>query len=142
MSNKVQGFAKPSDCDRVWKAVEEGFQKVIDEAGLDLELRRHRGKYGPTYFKVEIEFAVRGDGRVYNADTDAYEQLATAFGLKKEWLWQEFIDVGCGERYTVVGLRPKAPKYPVLVRRAYDNGTFRFPADRVARSFEGTGSLN
>jgi len=57
-----------------------------------------------------------------------YKNHCQVFGLKPEWLGQTFISNG--EKMTIVGLKTRASKRPVVVNNE-NGGGYVFPADSV-----------
>ncbi|WP_152499432.1 hypothetical protein [Labrenzia sp. THAF82] len=59
-----------------------------------------------------------------------FEVLAPPYGLKPSDLGEEFEDRG--ERFRIIVLEPRRPKYPVNVERLSNRKKYKFSADSIA----------
>jgi hypothetical protein len=101
------------------REAEEALKAVAEKHGLTV--RYAGGKYDPTAgtFTPKVEFA--------NADSGQkkFEQFARGFGFTPEDYDAEFTTTN--GTYRLVGLNPRAPKYPVLARNVRDGKTYKMP---------------
>lgn len=96
-----------------------------------LEVKPGRAKYGMTNGSCTVEFAtVSEDGVVQTKEADAYAQLCELFGLKFEWLNTEVMI--SGRPMTIVGLKSRSSKRPILVKDAQGK-MFVVDADTILR---------
>lgn len=91
---------------QIGEAVEEALQMVAEDLGLEVEVRggrfdSHVGTYAP-----KITFGLGG------AEQRAFESIAALFEMQPEDYGAEF--TANGQTYKLVGLNPRAPKYPAI----------------------------
>ncbi len=92
------------------------------------------GSIGTTFVNLRIEFAEVGEGGVAESkETADFKALARFYGLSADDLGRQF--VFRGERLTIVGLKPKSPKFPILGRNG-SGKVYKFPAESVKRGLE------
>lgn len=104
---------------------------IFDELGLSVKLGG--GTYGRENGTIKLEIAVIGDnGIAQSPDRTAYTLYYKLFDLQPEWLDQSFTSQG--KTYIVRGLKPNAPKYPVLCEEGVTHKTYKFPAETVIRA--------
>jgi hypothetical protein len=70
------------------------------------------------------------DGSTLDAKRMRFEALAEAYGLSPEDFGREF-STG-RERFCIVGIDPRRPKYPILATRVPDGKGYKFTAKNVA----------
>ncbi|MBL8906927.1 MAG: hypothetical protein JNM20_09645 [Rhizobiales bacterium] len=126
----------PARCDEIQAEMLEACRKVVAGHGLAVEsLGWQRLEAGISFvpaFRVSI---ARPDGKPVNLEKEIFAMAAEHFGLKPTDLDREFIDRG--ERYRIVGIDPRRPKYPISVERMSDRRTYKFPAGEVVRLLKG-----
>ena len=104
---------------------------LFDELGLSVKLGG--GVYGRENGTIKLEIAVIGDGGVVQTpERKAYGQYCQLFDLQPDWLDQSFTSQG--KTFIVRGLKPNAPKFPVLAEQGGTGKMFKFPADTVIRA--------
>ena len=96
------------------------------EGDGQLKIAVKGGSVGATFVNLKIEFAEVGEGGV----AESREALAKFYGLSDDDLGRQF--VFRGERLTIVGLKPKSPKFPILGRNG-SGKVYKFPAESVKR---------
>lgn len=102
-------------------------QAVATEFGLKIEVGSCRFNLNSAEFKVEVS-TISSDGTVNSREAVAFQRNASFFGLEPTDLGRTFRSGG--ETYTITGLRPNAPRFPVLAERA-DGRSFKFPSENV-----------
>ena len=88
-------------------------------------------------FKLEVS-AISEDGEVLTAEAQAFRRNASLYGLEPDDLGMEFSSRG--EAFTLIGLRPRSRKYPMVGRRS-DGKVFKFSEEAMVRhkKFSGVG---
>jgi hypothetical protein len=82
-------------------------------------------------FTVDVIDAEKGVAN--SQERKDYQRLAAFHGLSPDWLDQAF--TVSGAVYTVIGLRPRSYKFPVIVRRISNGKLFKFPISTVKSAF-------
>ena len=84
-----------------------------------LTIRAAGGSYGGTFgtFKLEI-IPAAADGEIVGKEAEAFKVNADQFCMKPEDLGREF--TAGGEKYRIVGAKPRASKMPILIKRLSD----------------------
>ncbi len=73
------------------------------------------------------------DGEVFDKAANAFKTQAKFYDLDPDDLGKEFVDkYQNNEVFRIVGLKPRAHKYPVILERVRDKKRFKYPAARVA----------
>lgn len=101
----------------------DDFSKLCEKYGITANLGS--GKYTQT--ECTFPLKLKADG----AATTDFENYSTLFGLQPTDLGKVIV-VG-GYAYTITGINPNAPKYPVNGTRQ-DGKKFKFSADTVKRA--------
>ena len=101
------------------------------ERECQLKIAAKGGSIGTTFVTFRIEFAEVGEaGVVESREAADFKALAKFYGLGTDDLGKPFVIRG--ERYEIVGLKPKSHKFPILGRNR--NGkVYKFPAESVKR---------
>lgn len=90
-------------------------------------------KFTPTNCTIKLEAAVIDTtGAVAVVRTREVEDFAAfcgMFSLRTDDLGKDFVFRGC--LYRITGLKPSAPKFPVIAERVHDKKGFKFPAHAV-----------
>jgi len=99
-----------------------------------LKISPKGGTMGSTFVTLKIEVAeVAKDGTTASREAADFKAWAKFYGLHADDLGKEFVDRG--ERYEIVGLKPKSHKFPILGRNR--NGTiYKFPAEAFKQALE------
>jgi hypothetical protein len=113
------------------------------ESDGQLKITAKGGSVGTTFVNLKIEFAEVGkNGLAESKEAADFKALAKFYGLNADDLGRHF--VSRGERYEIVGLKPKSHKFPILGRN-HDGKIYKFPAEGFQRGLEsvtaGTRSL-
>lgn len=114
-------------CKLVADDLESHLRAFSQKWGLTVTLGR--GKFSPEQLTQSIELTVKSDKPV-GREADAFRLNAVFYGLQPTDLGRT-VDLGSGP-LTITGLRPRAPKKPILLRSP-DGKTFVAPATLVAR---------
>jgi len=97
---------------------------------LGLKLTPGRASYGDTV-ELKIEAApILADGSAISKEAEDFKRYAMDYGLEPSDLGRTFDSNGW--TFTLTGLRPGRPKFPLLARRS-DGKIFKFPIERLAR---------
>jgi hypothetical protein len=112
---------------------------IIQAAAEDLKVDLRLGSCrfdgsGTATFKLEAAEINPSTGEPLRREAKAYKELCEGYGLKPEYLGQEFKTLD-GEAYCVEGLAPRSTKYPVIVRRVSDGKGFKFAARTIDHAF-------
>ena len=99
------------------------------EENLGYKLVLGTCRYGVTAtFKLECR-PISEDGEITTKEAVEFKRMAHHFGLAAEDLGKTFVHLG--NKFKVVGLVSRRPKYPILAKRK-DGKQFKFPASIVA----------
>jgi len=95
--------------------------------------------YSPTEATIKLEVAtIEPDGTVNTKEVAEFKRHAQLFGLEPDDLNRTIqVDFGWQGRKepgTIVGIKPRSVKYPILVRRESSGKLFKLPLDRVLRA--------
>ena len=85
-------------------------------------------RYSPTLATVKVEFAKEGSG---NRVEQEFKRYAELFDLSPDDLGKKFKFNGAV--FTVTGLKPNSPKFPLLATRA-DGKVFKFPVTTFVKN--------
>lgn len=120
-----------STCRVLSEIAEKAVAEKLKELGHDgLTVRAGAGNYTSTSFSLKLEFATKAaDGTVMTREAQAFKANAAFFRLRADWLGKEFTSRDV--RYRIIGLKPNAPKFPVIAERVRDSRPFKFPAGVV-----------
>ena len=89
-----------------------------------------RGTFDATGCKYTVDIRqIAEDGKVQTQERANFSAYADMFGLQPDDLGKTFTSQG--RTYTIEGIAPRRPKYPVVAKRD-DGKTFKFPAETVA----------
>ena len=105
---------------------------ALEDVGKELGISLKAGScsYTPSNFTFKLEGSLIGDdGIAVTKGAGAFKLLAHSYGLKAEHLHKEFKDDG--DTYRIVGLNPKARKFPIQARRISDGAIYKFPIDTI-----------
>ncbi len=104
------------------------------ESDGQLKITAKGGTIGETFVNLRIEFAeVAANGIAESREAADFKALAKFHGLSADDFGKQF--VSRGERFTIVGLKPKSHKFPILGQNR--SGTiYKFPAESVKRGLE------
>lgn len=126
---KIEKFDRQT-CRLVSLKVAEALQPLAKELGVRIVTKG--GSFIGGSFTVKVEVATVGEGGlVQSKEAEEFKILAAAYGLKAEDLGSTFYS--CGHPYTIVGIRPRAIRTPIIVS-AKDGKMYRFGATLVANA--------
>jgi hypothetical protein len=127
---KLKQIAPPLDAE---------LDSVFAKYGLKVRQRRVTTDpaLGLVKFSIETaDLALKSKtGETTSPERECFKQMAPMFGLKPDWLGHTFVMNGI--EYEVAGLRHKATKNPVLIRRTKDGKQFVCSQYQVIRALEG-----
>ena len=113
------------------REMREDIQLGLDLIGesIGFKLKLGNAKFGETVvFKLEA-CPITKDGSELTTEMADFRRLAHRFGLNASDLGREFTTPG-GKTYKIVGLVPRASRYPVLATGS-DGKRYKFPAASV-----------
>ena len=105
-------------------------EKVAKKYGVHVE--RGRGTFTGPNFDIKVKFSTVSDGAVQTKERQDYERFHASCGLPGDLLDGQF--VYNNKVYTVIGLKPRSKKYPVLAERE-DGKVFKFGANFINSVF-------
>lgn len=122
-----------SACDRAaCRKLRESVQRVLDDAGLGLNVKVGNASYLPGVsmtFKIDF-VADRKDstGNAVTKESETYKRYCESYGLKPAWLFKKFKGNFSGanghDMVTVIGLNTRRGKYPVILRNEKTGKSF------------------
>ena len=105
----------------------------FDAVGMSLHLGRGTYDESTVTFKLEV-CDVSANGIVETKERSAFREMAQLYGLKPEWLDQEF-ETPRGEKYIVRGLKTRSSKRPVQCESLQNHQMYVFQEDIIAKLF-------
>jgi hypothetical protein len=128
---KVTSFSRLSKSE--FNEIRTAIDTALASVGKKYNLKFHAGNtsYTESVATIKLEASVIGaDGTAVTKDVEDFKRFASMFGLSQEMLGQSITIQG--KKFTVVGLKPNAPKRPVRI--ADENGkNFVVDAETVVR---------
>lgn len=122
-------------CKTVRAALEAAVQTVAKE--YSIQVTTGGGSFSDNTFTLKLECATKGEGGVVNTkEAEDFKFYCFRWELTEDMLNKVFFDRGSGERYKVIGAKPRSTKYPVIVIKMSDGTRYKFPASRVKRAFD------
>ena len=103
--------------------IEQALQAVADKHGLTVTVGG--GSYTDHTFAPKMEFSCTTS----SGAPAGFAFDAELIGIPVDCYGKTF--TRAGEEYTIVGINLRARKYPVLAKT--NSGTYKFPADTIAR---------
>lgn len=99
---------------------------------LGVSLKVGRSTYdGSSLGTIKVEVASLGDdGQAHSREADDFRSHSVLYGLDVEMLGKVFRTV-TGERYRLIGAKPRSPKYPILAERVGSKKLYKLTADTV-----------
>jgi hypothetical protein len=111
-------------------ALNRAVADVAKEHGVQIVVGR--GTFGTSNATFKVEIAEKSAaGTVLTREAEDFSRYAEIFGLQKTDLGQKF--TVAGKTYTVHGLNPRAPKFPVLAK-SDDGKGYKFSSEAVVRA--------
>lgn len=109
--------------------IEAALQSVADAHGVSI--KRGSASFDQSTIKLSIQIATIDDsGMVSTREAMKFPTFCKMFNLDPEDLGKTFHDQG--RLFTVTGLKPGNPKFPVMVKRD-DGREYKYPASTVVR---------
>jgi len=119
-----------SDLETLRTELESALTVVGDKLGLNMETGRITYSGNNATIKV-FASTLNEDGSANEKIADDFRAYCGRYGLKPEHLGKTF--TSRGTRYTLVGCKPRATKYPLIGERA-DGQRFKFTPETVSRT--------
>lgn len=106
--------------------LEAALKQVAEKYGLEVKLGNTR--FTSDNFTTKVQVATVGEGGItMSKEATDFNRYKTILGINME-LGQEF--QRSGKTYTIVGLKPRSKKYPILAKCS-DGKTYKLPVDLV-----------
>jgi hypothetical protein len=106
--------------------LEAALKQVAEKYGLEVKLGNTR--FTGDNFTTKVQVATVGEGGItMSKEATDFNRYKTILGINME-LGQEF--ERSGKTYTIVGLKPRSKKYPILAKCS-DSKTYKLPVDLV-----------
>jgi hypothetical protein len=113
-------------CKAIRIALDKAIGGIGDALGVHLTVGRATYSLNNAVFKVEAADIV--GGKFVTKEVEAFNMLATGYGLQKEDLGKKFMFQGT--QYEVCGLKPST-EFPILAKRLHDGKVFKFQAGDI-----------
>jgi hypothetical protein len=113
--------------------IELALQAIETEFGISVKLGNARFTPDNATFKLELS-TLNANGQAVTKEANDLKTYGTLYGLPANALGQTFIEYG--KKFEITGLRTKASRYPVLVKRVIGGKVFCYPAERVANALK------
>jgi len=97
--------------------------KALEALGLNVQVGNASFSSTSVTFKVELAIVSEG-GAIQSKAAETFKRLAYLYGLRPDDLGKTY------GPYTVVGLNPRAKKYPIVARRK-DGKDYKIPAEMI-----------
>jgi len=110
--------------------ISERLVDLIGEEFPDYTISMGSIRYGNNS-EFKIVFTDAGES---NVTEEAWLFNAESFGLDKNWLGQSFLYHG--KRYTIIGLKPRSRKYPVLCSNGWNDRRTKFTTSLIISSMK------
>jgi hypothetical protein len=124
-----------SNVDTVRTAIDAAIQTVAKEYGV--QLTAGNLSYSPTNCTVKVECAIiSAEGNVHTREAEDFKRYCHRYELQEEDLGKVFEDTHSGERYKIIGCKPRSTKYPLIVQSVNTGKRYKFPASRVKRALD------
>jgi len=123
-NHKITEFDRPT-IKRLRSEIDDALLELSEKYGI--EIKTGSASFSNTNVTFKLELATVGsDGEVNTKEMDDFRHNAWRFGLSEDDLGKEFTHRG--NRYRVVGMKPRSPKYPIIAERIGDGARFKFPS--------------
>lgn len=115
------------------KLIMQGAQEALTRRFPDLTISVKSGSYSPSEFTMKVEFAETVDGNVMTKERVDLIHNLHWYGLSKDDLEKEFhvVDIGT---VTLFGLKTRARKYPILIKRVTDEKVYKISSELLLKS--------
>jgi len=106
--------------------IESAIKSIAEKYGLEVKLGSTR--FTNSNFTTKLQVATVGEGGItMSKEATDFNRYKSYLGIKMD-LGQEF--VRNGNTYTIIGLKPRSTKYPVLAK-CTDGKTYKLPVELV-----------
>ena len=124
----IEEFDRPTIRDlRV--SIDKALESVAEEFGIGI--KTGSASYSPTEVTIKLSCGVKNDkGAVETRERQDFRTNAKLVGLSADDLDFEFSHI-TGERYRIVGMKPRSTKYPIVCLRVNDMKRFKFPVETI-----------
>lgn len=134
MPNAIKSFDGPT-VKQTRILLEKKLKELADELGVNISVGNASFARTGENVTYKIEMALlAANGEPINQESVEFAKYAILLGLKPTDLNRKFIYLG--EEYTVIGLRPRATKNNISVRRTKGMKMFVVPAGIVKKALE------
>ncbi len=98
-------------CRQINKELAEAAAIIAAKHGL--KVNGKGGTFDSAVFIAKMEFF--HEDKKQDTEKQTFQRMAPLYGLSPDWFGVEVAIYG--DRYRIVGLKPKSPKYPILIER-------------------------
>ena len=124
----IKQFDRPTIRD-LRDAVNKVLEPVAEEFGIGI--KAGNASFTPTEVTLKLACGIKNaDGVVETKERQDFRLKAAFLGLSADDLDMEF-DHHNGDRYKIVGMKPRSTKYPIICQRAKDGKQFKFPVNTI-----------
>lgn len=121
----------PELCESLQTKMLKACQDIADEFGLSVANDGVQDMNLRTGFAFGIRVGIPlPDGSIFEPDKAKFELLAEGYGLDPADFGREF-STG-NDRFRIVGIEPRRPKYPISVERISDKQGFKFSPQNIS----------
>ena len=111
--------------------IKTALSDVAKKYGMDIT------KANATYNDCGVDWRLSFSGQNSSGNTaeeQHYADYASMYGMKSEWLGQNYKDWN-GDEFTLVGMKSRRQKYQFLGKRVSDGRTYKFMANHIVEAF-------
>jgi hypothetical protein len=112
-------------CKALGEEIEQALAGIASKYGVSISCKG--GTFGPTSYVAKVECAVIAGGLAVTREVEAFNKMASLYGLAPSDLGRSF--AYSGGTYSICGLKPSS-RNPVLAKRQ-DGKVFKFPVEVV-----------
>lgn len=109
-------------------------QDIEKEYGIKISLGNCTYSDSNATFKLEVS-DIGDNGEVMTKEAEDFKRRASLYGLSPKDLGRVIKDPLSGEEYTIIGLKTRSTKYPILAK-GKNGKTYKFPVDVIKRMLE------
>jgi hypothetical protein len=105
---------------------------LMEELGLVPRVKN--GRYDATFVEFKVEFAIvdEATGIEMTREAQDYNMLCTSYGLEPEWLGMCY--TSGNKEMRIIGLKPRATKFPILTEDTKTGKRYKNKAGVVANA--------
>ena len=133
-NHSVTGFDRGT-CRDVASKIEAALAPLASELGIKISTMG--GRFTEATYTLKVECATISGGEVQTKTVQDFKTYAFRYGLSADDLGRIFIY--SGERWKIVGMKPRARKYPILCEKG--GKVYKLPAESVRSSLALGGPL-